>query len=78
VIPEVFVAIAFFAVVACLAYEATGSVLPAIALHVAFNTLALAGTDSGYAAPIAVGALAVVGCAVASRKLWTGPSPMPA
>ena len=77
-IPEVYVTIAVFAVAACLLYEATGSVLPCIAIHAIFNTVALSGTDAGYLAPIAVGVAVVAACAVASRMLAPGPSPFPA
>ena len=78
VIPQVFPTIAVFAVAACLLYEHTGSILPPIALHAAFNTLALSGTASGYVAPIAVGAVTVVACMLAVRLLPRAPSPVPA
>lgn len=74
--PEALLIIAVFGVAACLLYEATGSVFPPIALHAAFNTLALAGTNTGYAAPIAVGALVLAGCVLAPRLLAPAPSPL--
>jgi uncharacterized protein len=77
-VPVVYVTIAVFAVAACLLYEATGSVLPCIAIHALFNTFALAGTAAGYGAPVLVGAVVILCCAVASRRLAPAPSPFPA
>jgi membrane protease YdiL (CAAX protease family) len=74
--PEVLLVIAVFGVSACLLYEVTGSVFPCIAVHAAFNTLALAGTSAGYAAPIAVGALVLLGCVLVPRMLAPAPSPL--
>lgn len=75
--PLVFVIIAVFAVGTCLVYEATGSLFAVIAIHAVFNTLATAGTDAGYAVPIAVGAAMLAACAVVPRKLGPAPSPFP-
>jgi uncharacterized protein len=75
--PLVFVIIAVFAVGTCLVYEATGSLFAVIAIHAAFNTLATAGTDAGYAVPIAVGAAVLVACVLVPRRLGPAPSPFP-
>ena len=75
--PLVFVIIAVFAVGTCLVYEATGSLFSVVAIHAIFNTLATAGTDAGYAVPIAVGAAVLVACVLLPRKLGPAPSPFP-
>ena len=75
--PVVFVVIGVFAVGACLAYEYTGSIFAPIAMHAAFNTLATAGTDAGYAAPIGVGMTVVLACLVVPSRLRRAPSPFP-
>lgn len=75
--PLVLVVIAAFAVGACLAYEATGSIFVPIAIHAAFNTLATAGTDAGYAVPILVGSAVVLACVLVPLRLGAGPSPFP-
>lgn len=75
--PLVFVVIAVFAIGACLAYEATGSIFVPIAIHAAFNTLATAGTDAGYAVPIAIGSTVVIACVLAPVRLGRAPSPFP-
>ncbi len=77
VVPEAFVIIAFFAVVACLVYEVTGSVFGPIAMHAAFNTLATAGTDAGYVVPIAVGVAVIAACVVLPLRIGRAPSPFP-
>ena len=48
-----------------------------IAIHAIFNTLATAGTDAGYAVPIAVGAAVLAACVLVPRKLGPAPSPFP-
>ena len=75
--PEAFVVIAVFAVGTCLAYELTGSVFAPIAIHAAFNTLATAGTDAGYAVPITVGAAVLVACVLVPVRLGRAASPFP-
>jgi membrane protease YdiL (CAAX protease family) len=75
--PGVLVVIAAFAVGACLAYEATGSIFVPIVMHAAFNTLATAGTDAGYVAPIAVGTAVAVACVLVPLRVGRGPSPFP-
>jgi membrane protease YdiL (CAAX protease family) len=75
--PLVFVIIAVFAGIACLVYEATGSLFTVIAIHAIFNTFATAGTDAGYVVPIAVGAAVVAACVLIPRKLGPAPSPFP-
>lgn len=75
--PLVLVVIAVFGLAACLLYEATGTVFSCIAVHAAFNTLALTGTNAGYAAPLAVGALVLAGCVLVPRMLAPAPSPLP-
>jgi len=75
--PKIFVVIAVFAVGACLLYEVTGSVFAPIAMHAVFNTLATAGTDAGYAVPIAVGLAVLATCALAALRLGAAPSPFP-
>ena len=74
--PELLVVIFAFGVATCLLYEATGSVFPCIAVHAAFNALSLAGTNAGYVAPVAVGALVLAGCVLVARMLPPAPSPM--
>lgn len=72
---EILPVIAFFGFGVCLVYEATGNIFATIAIHAAFNTLATAGTDAGYAIPILVG-LAVIGsCVAVPRALGPAPSP---
>lgn len=75
--PAVFVIIGVFAVGACLAYEATGSIFVPIAIHAAFNTLATAGTDAGHAVPIGVGSAVVLACVLVPVRLGAAPSPFP-
>lgn len=75
--PAVLVVIAVFAVGACLAYEYSGSIFVPIAMHAAFNTLATAGTDAGYAAPIGVGVTVILACLIAPSRLSRAPSPFP-
>ncbi len=75
--PWVFLIIGVFAVGCCLVYEATGNLFTVIAIHAIFNTLATAGTDAGYAVPVAVGASVVVACVLAPRALGPAPSPFP-
>lgn len=69
--------IAVFGVGACLVYEATGSIFAPIALHAAFNTFAIASTDTGLAVPLVVGLLVLTACVVAPLRLGTAPSPFP-
>jgi membrane protease YdiL (CAAX protease family) len=76
-LPLVFVVIAAFAVGACLAYEATGTIFVPIAIHAAFNTLATAGADAGYVVPIAVGTAVVLACVAVPVRLGSAPSPFP-
>ena len=75
--PAVLVVIAVFAVGACLAYEYSGSIFAPISMHAAFNTLATAGTDAGYAAPIGVGVTVVLACLIVPGRLRRAPSPFP-
>ena len=77
VVPWVLVVIAVFGVAACLLYEHTGSVFGPIAMHVAFNTLATAGTDVGYVVPIAVGVAVLAACVLVAVRFGPAPSPFP-
>ena len=68
--------IAVFGVGLCLVYERTGSLFAVIAIHAAFNTVAMLTIDP--LAAIVVGALVVAGCLAVPRTLARDPSPLPA
>ena len=74
--PEVFIVIAFFAAIACLVYEKTGSIFACIAIHAAFNTVASLGSFPGVA--IVIGSLMLLACVLVPRRLGPAPSPLPA
>jgi uncharacterized protein len=68
--------IAVFGVGQCLVYERTGSLFAVIAIHAAFNTIAML-----YVAPlpaILVGVSVILGCLLAPLKAGRWPSPVPA
>ena len=65
--------IAVFGIGICLVYERTGSLFAVIAIHAAFNTVATLGMAP--AAALAVGAVVILGCVLAPRRLGPGPSP---
>lgn len=69
--------IAVFAVGACIVYEATGSIFAPIAIHAAFNSFAIASTDTGLAVPLVVGAVVLTACLVVPLRLGRAPSPFP-
>lgn len=74
---EILPVIVVFGVGVCLAYEATGSIFSVIAIHAAFNTYALTGTDTGVLVPVLMG-LAVVGsCVLVPVRIGSAPSPFP-
>jgi membrane protease YdiL (CAAX protease family) len=66
--------IAVFGVGQCLVYERTGSLFAVIAIHAAFNTLALMPVVPGPAT--AVGVATVLACALAPLKAGRWPSPV--
>ena len=68
--------IAVFGVGQCLVYERTGSLFAVIAVHAAFNTVAMLAIDP--LAAIVVGILVVAGCLAVPRALSPDPSPLPA
>jgi hypothetical protein len=68
--------IAVFGVGQCLVYERTGSLFAVIAIHAAFNTVAMLAIEPLPA--IVVGALVLAGCLVVPRALARDPSPLPA
>jgi len=74
--PLIFPVIGVFGAVACLLYERTGSVFPAIAIHAAFNAIASLGSFPVVA--IVIGTLTLLACALVPRRLAPQPSPLPA
>lgn len=74
--PLVLVVIVFFAIVACLVYEKTGSIFATIAIHVTFNTVASFGSFPVVA--IVIGVSMLTACVLVPRKLGPAPSPFPA
>jgi uncharacterized protein len=68
--------IAVFGVGQCLVYERTGSLFAVIAIHAAFNTVAMVSIVPVPA--ILIGVLVVLGCLLAPLKAGRWPSPLPA
>jgi membrane protease YdiL (CAAX protease family) len=68
--------IAVFGVGQCLVYERTGSLFAVIAIHAAFNTVAMLSIAPLPA--ILVGVLVILGCLVAPPRTGGWPSPVPA
>jgi uncharacterized protein len=68
--------IAAFGVGQCLVYERTGSLFAVIAIHAAFNTVAMLAVAPLAAASI--GALVLLACALVPGRLERRPSPLPA
>jgi membrane protease YdiL (CAAX protease family) len=68
--------IAIFGVGQCLVYERTGSVFAVIAIHAAFNTVAMLSVAPLPA--IVIGVLVILGCLLAPLKAGRAPSPVPA
>jgi membrane protease YdiL (CAAX protease family) len=68
--------IAVFGVGQCLVYERTGSLFAVIAIHAAFNTVAMVSIVPVPA--ILIGVLVVLGCLLAPLKAGRWPSPVPA
>ena len=68
--------IAIFGVGQCLVYERTGSLFAVIAIHAAFNTVAMLSIAPLPA--ILVGMFVILGCLLAPLKAGRGPSPVPA
>jgi membrane protease YdiL (CAAX protease family) len=68
--------IAAFGVGQCLVYERTGSLFAVIAIHAAFNSVAMAGVSVLPA--LAVGALVLASCLAVPARLRPAPSPVPA
>jgi membrane protease YdiL (CAAX protease family) len=65
--------IAVFGVGVCLVYERTGSIFAVIAIHAAFNTVAMLGVIPWVAVP--VGVLVMGACLLLPRRLRYEPSP---
>lgn len=65
--------IAFFGVGQCLVYEKTGSLFAVIAIHAAFNTVAM--LDISIPVALTIGVLVIAACLVAPRRVSSGPSP---
>ncbi|MGI8946145.1 MAG: CPBP family intramembrane glutamic endopeptidase [Thermoleophilaceae bacterium] len=74
---EILPVIAVFGIGVCLVYEATASIFAVIAIHAAFNTFAVAGTDVGVLVPLLVGLAVVAVCVVVPVRLRAAPSPFP-
>ncbi len=74
--PLILVVIVFFAVVACLVYEKTGSIFACIAIHASFNAVASLGSFPVVAIVIGLGVLTA--CVLVPRRLGPAPSPFPA
>jgi membrane protease YdiL (CAAX protease family) len=68
--------IAVFGVGQCLVYERTGSLFAVIAIHAAFNTVAMLSIVPLPA--ILIGVLVILGCLVAPPRTGRWPSPVPA
>jgi uncharacterized protein len=68
--------IAVFGVGQCLVYERTGSLFAVIAIHAAFNTVAMLSIAPLPA--IVIGVSVILGCLLAPLKVGRGPSPVPA
>ncbi len=68
--------IALFGVGQCLVYERTGSLFAVIAIHAAFNTVAMLSVVPLPA--ILIGVLVILGCLLAPRVAGRWPSPVPA
>jgi membrane protease YdiL (CAAX protease family) len=68
--------IAVFGVGQCLVYERTGSLFAVIAIHAAFNTVAMLSVVPLPA--IAIGVLVILGCLLAPPLAGRWPSPVPA
>jgi uncharacterized protein len=68
--------IAVFGVGQCLVYERTGSLFAVIAIHAAFNTIAMLSVVPVPA--ILIGVLVVLGCLLAPAMAGRWPSPVPA
>jgi uncharacterized protein len=68
--------IAVFGVGQCLVYERTGSLFAVIAIHAAFNTVAMLSVAPLPA--ILVGVCVILGCLLAPLKAGRWPSPVPA
>jgi uncharacterized protein len=68
--------IAAFGVGQCLVYERTGSLFAVIAIHAAFNTVAMLSIAPLPA--ILIGVSVILGCLLAPLKAGRGPSPVPA
>jgi CAAX protease family protein len=66
--------IAVFGVTQCLIYERTGSLFAVIAVHAAFNTIAMVGVSALPA--ILLGGLMLLGCVLVPRRLAAAPSPV--
>jgi membrane protease YdiL (CAAX protease family) len=74
--PLILLVIVFFAIVACLVYEKTGSIFACIAIHATFNTVASLGSFPVIGLILGVGVLTA--CVLVPRKLPAAPSPFPA
>jgi CAAX protease family protein len=68
--------IAVFGVGQCLVYERTGSVFAVIAIHAAFNTVAMLGVVPLPA--ILIGVLVILSCLLVPSRMGRWPSPVPA
>jgi membrane protease YdiL (CAAX protease family) len=68
--------IAVFGVGQCLVYERTGSLFAVIAIHAAFNTVAMLSVSVLPA--IVIGVLVILGCLLAPLRAGRWPSPLPA
>jgi uncharacterized protein len=68
--------IAVFGVGQCLVYERTGSLFAVIAIHAAFNTVAMLALVPLPA--VLIGALVILACLLAPRRAGRWPSPVPA
>jgi CAAX protease family protein len=68
--------IAVFGVGQCLVYERTGSLFAVIAIHAAFNTVAMLSIAPLPA--ILIGVSVILGCLLAPLRVGRGPSPVPA
>ena len=74
--PVLLLVIAAFGIGQCLLYERTGSLFAVIATHAAFNTFA--SLEIAAVPALIMGALVLLACVLAARRVGPAPGPMPA
>ena len=74
--PALLLVIAAFGIGQCLLYERTGSLFAVIATHAAFNTFA--SLEIAAIPALTMGALVLLACVLAARRVGRAPAPLPA